>query len=476
MHKVLDIRWLYGGIAAYVCVLAVALSKEFYWALLAPVVIGVIFLAFYRTRDLFYLIVFLTPLAVNLSETPIGIGVSLPTEPLIFGLMIIVVLKLLTEESFSRELFFHPVTLMIVASLCWMFFTSLTSSMFVVSIKQFLARLAFVIVFYFLAMRFFENIKSFYRFASLYLIALVLVIGYTIVVHAMGGFTEQLAHSAMSPFYNDHTAYAVVIALFIPLVISFVGNKSLTFLQRFFSFLLLLILITATVLSYTRAAWVGLSAALGAYLVFVFRVRTWLVVTGIALMVVAYFIFQSTVLYKFEKTKEYSSTDYREHVQSITNITTDASNVERINRWNSALRMFKEKPLLGWGPGTYQFTYAPFQKNDERSAISTNAGDRGNAHSEYLGPLCEQGILGALIFIALCITIMLRASKLIYTTANKEIKITAMGILLGLITYFIHGFLNDFLDTDKASVPFWGFAAALVALEILNKKQKQVTA
>ncbi len=37
--------------------------------------------------------------------------------------------------------------------------------------------------------------------------------------------------------------------------------------------------------------------------------------------------------------------------------------------------------------------------------------------------------------------------------------------LLGLITYFAHGFLNNFLDTDKLSVPFWGFIAIIVALE-----------
>jgi hypothetical protein len=37
---------------------------------------------------------------------------------------------------------------------------------------------------------------------------------------------------------------------------------------------------------------------------------------------------------------------------------------------------------------------------------------------------------------------------------------------MGLITYWIHGGLNYFLDTEKAAVPFWGFIAALVALEI----------
>ena len=42
-------------------------------------------------------------------------------------------------------------------------------------------------------------------------------------------------------------------------------------------------------------------------------------------------------------------------------------------------------------------------------------------------------------------------------------------ILLGFITYIIHGTLNNFLDSDKASVPFWGFIAMIVAIDIYHK-------
>lgn len=38
------------------------------------------------------------------------------------------------------------------------------------------------------------------------------------------------------------------------------------------------------------------------------------------------------------------------------------------------------------GAGTYQFNYSVYQLNEEKTYISTNLGDKGNAHSEYLGP------------------------------------------------------------------------------------------
>jgi len=48
---------------------------------------------------------------------------------------------------------------------------------------------------------------------------------------------------------------------------------------------------------------------------------------------------------------------------------------------------------------------------------------------------------------------------------NKELKMIAVVVLISLITYFLHGIMNNFLDTDKASVGVWGFLAILVALD-----------
>ena len=45
-----------------------------------------------------------------------------------------------------------------------------------------------------------------------------------------------------------------------------------------------------------------------------------------------------------------------------------------------------------------------------------------------------------------------------------------LSIYLGLMTYFIHGVLNNYLDTDKASAPFWGFLAILVAVDLKLRK------
>ena len=172
---------------------------------------------------------------------------------------------------------------------------------------------------------------------------------------------------------------------------------------------------------------------------------------------------------KLEKNRQDASQDFDKHIESISNISTDASNLERLNRWGAAFRMFQERSFFGWGPGTYSFQYAPFQHSQEKTIISTNMGDRGNAHSEYIGPLCESGVLGTLTFVAIIIATLFTGFRLYYTINDYETKRLVLVILLGFITYIVHGALNNFLDTDKASVPFWGFIAMLVAIDVFHK-------
>jgi O-antigen ligase len=133
--------------------------------------------------------------------------------------------------------------------------------------------------------------------------------------------------------------------------------------------------------------------------------------------------------------------------------------------------MFKEKPVFGWGPGTYMFQYAPFQISRERTQISTNFADLGNAHSEYIGPLAESGFLGTLTFLAIIISTLITGFRVYRTAENRFIRTLSLTLLLGLITYYIHGMMNNFLDTDKASALFWGYTAMLVAMDVYHKNR-----
>ncbi len=438
-----------------------------------PVAFGVVLMAIYAFDKLLYLIVFFTPLSLPLSELTPGFtfNMFLPTEPLLFGVLLIFLLKCIADRKFDREILIHPVSLAIYLSLFWLFVTSLTSTMPIVSFKFLLTRIWFIVGFYILAAKLFDSGKNIEKYIWLYTLPLIIVIFYATSRHlSYGLWDKQAANFVVNPLYNDHTSYGAALAMYVPFLFGFSFTKIYSPGVRIFVRIVLVILLMGLILSYARAAWISMLAAFGVWVIMRLKIRfkpifiTFLVILSVVL------IFDNQILMYLERNDTESSANLTEHVSSISNISSDASNLERINRWSCAIRMFEDKPLFGWGPGTYMFNYAPYQLTAERTIISTNSADGGNAHSEYLGPMAESGFMGLVTFLILIASVVYTAIHTYTRTTDKRLKTLVMSALLGLITYYIHGILNNFLDTDKLSVPFWGFTALIVAADIYSRK------
>ena len=465
--------WVYGASAAFIAVNAYLFLHDQMWGLAIPFILLLLILYIFSLDNVLLLITFLTPLAVNIKDSEFGIGISLPTEPLLFGVMLLFLLKLLHERFYDSRIMRHPVTIAILINLLWIFITCFTSQLPIVSIKFMVARLWFVIPFYFLGILLFSDLKNIRRFQWLYIIPLLIVIFYTLYNHSTYSFDKPHSNIVMKPFYNDHTAYGAIIAMFLPVFTGFTLSRQFKRSYRIMAFIVLAIMLIGIIFSYSRAAWISVAAALAIFLLIEFRVRFYWILLALVVGVGLFFMFRFQFLDKLEKNKQDSSTDFVEHVQSISNISSDASNLERINRWAAAIRLFEEKPLFGWGPGTYQFVYAPYQRAKEKTIISTNYGDMGNAHSEYIGPLSESGVLGMLTFLGIVVTVIMSGIRVFRRAKDKQVKLFGLVMTLGLITYYVHGVMNNFLDTDKASVPFWAFTAIIVTLDLYHLGEEQ---
>ncbi len=417
--------------------------------------------------------VFVTPLAIDIGDYDLGVSISVPSEPLLIGIMFFILLKILLEGGVERKIIRHPITLAILFNLAWMLITAITSDIPLVSFKYLLSHLWFIIPVYFGGLMLFRNKANIRAFIWAYVAALIIVIFYTTWVHMGYNFSEPAGHWVMKPFYNDHTAYGVILALFVPIMLGLSLDKSVSGKQRILAATAEAILLVALYLSYSRAAWVGIGFAVIVLIIVKLHIRfKWIALTT-AFLLIFFFTFQFEILARLEKNKQDASANFIEHVQSIFNISSDASNLERINRWQSALRMFSERPFLGWGPGTYQFEYSPFQRASEKTIISTDLGDMGNAHSEYIGPLAESGILGLLSVLIIMVTVIYTGLNVYRKAASSQTRILALSATLALITYYVHGTMNNFLNTDKASVPFWGMVAIITALDLYYLKEEK---
>lgn len=444
-----------------------------------PLVLGIVLLAIFSFDKLLYLVVLCTPFSLPLSDLVPGISFNmfLPTEPLLFGMLLIFIMKYLAEGKFDRDIMRHPVSLAIFFSLFWIFFTSLTSTMPIVSFKFLLSRLWFVVGFYLITAKLFESGKNIEKFVWLYTIPLIGVIFYATYRHlGYGLWDKQAAHFVVNPFYNDHTAYGAIVAMYLPFLFGFSFAKIYSPATKVVVRIALGIVLMALILSYARAAWLSMAAALAVWVIIRLKIKFKPLFITFLVLVSLIFVFQTPLLMYLERNNTESSANLGDHLSSVTNISSDASNLERINRWSCAIRMFEDKPVFGYGPGTYMFNYGAYQLKADRTIISTNSADGGNAHSEYLGPLAESGFIGLISVFILMAVIGYTAIHTYSRTTDKRLKTLVISSLLGLVTYYIHGTMNNFLDTDKLSVPFWGFTAIIVAIDIYTRKSSKLEA
>ena len=450
---------------------------------LVPLGLLVVWLFMRRIEEGLLSMALLTPFAVNVALMP-GMELSMPVEPMMILFTLMFFFRVLAAHSYDLRLLRHPVSILLLASLLWMTVTSCTSALPWVSFKYTLARVWFVVPFFFAAAQIFRDRRRIGHFFWAYAIGLGVVI-LIATSKTLGNFSDlQTLHRVMQPYYNDHTAYGCAIALMLPAAVYFVleGVKKnhlsshslslpLTPFHSIFGLLLLALLLIGLFFSYCRAAWISIAGVIGVYVLIRLGLKVKWMVLLFGLGVGAFFVYQNDLIYKLGKNHQDSSYTLADQVKSISNISTDASNLERLNRWASAFRMWEERPVLGCGPGTYQFLYAGYQRSYQLSTISTNAGDLGNAHSEYIGPLTEQGVPGVALVALLFLTTFATGVRVYRTAKDPQVARMALAFTLSLLTYYIHGVFNNFLDTDKLSVPFWGFTAVVVALDVYGEKK-----
>lgn len=440
---------------------------------LFPAGLLAIYFAIFQTQKLFISIAFFTPLSINIEEFNSSFGLFLPSEPLLFGLMIWLSALQLYRPFMPKNLWREPILFSVGIFLTWIFISSITSSHPIVSFKFLLAKLWFIVPVLFFGIHFFQKEKNRVAFIWLFLISSCIVVIYTITRHALFAFGEKESHWVMSPFFKDHTIYGAIIALNVPLVFGlYLYKKHAPLIQAVIIAMIVLIL-AGLYFSYTRAAWLSVFGCLIIGGLIYYKVN-WKPLAGIAAiaLLVVLFKWDSIEMELARNKQDHTTESFDERLQSAANISTDASNLERINRWSCALAMFEERPVFGYGPGTYAFEYAPFQEPENLTIISTNFGDMGNAHSEYLGALAEMGIIGLLSFLGIVATIFY-TSIMVYNripVSDTGTRILILSMIMALSTYFIHAFLNNFLDTDKAAVPVFGMCAMIIALGLQQQK------
>nr|HMQ64026.1 hypothetical protein [Flavilitoribacter sp.] len=118
---------IFGGVV--LLSLFAGLVTDWYFLAGIPLVLLGAYLAVVDFRMLFFLLLFCIPLSTEVA-LPNGFGTDLPTEPLIIGLMLVYLLYVLKEgRRMSQDFFRHPLTLILLLHIGWIYITTITSDL-----------------------------------------------------------------------------------------------------------------------------------------------------------------------------------------------------------------------------------------------------------------------------------------------------------------------------------------------------------
>ena len=477
MREIKENIWSILIIGIYILTILFSVKTENWFLFLIPIALIIIYFAVFEIKSILLFIFFITPFSINIEEYTNSFGLFLPTEPLLFGLLLLFILYQIRSSILPKFVFRNQITWALLLYITWIIISSITSSNPIVSFKFLLVKVWFIVPLIGFGTLLFREFKYVKLFIWLFCIGMILVIIYTISIHATFQFGEKQSHWVMWPFFKDHTIYGALVAFILPLLFGILLSKKHNVVVFIFLIILILINLTGLYFSYTRAAWLSIVAAILVQALIFFKIKFKYIALAAFSLTFIILLSWTQIQFLLEQNKEEHTTeDFGKRIESAANISSDASNLERINRWSCASAMFEERPVFGFGPGTYAFEYARFQKPENLTIISTNFGDGGNAHSEYLGPMAEMGLPGLIVTLILIATIFYKSITLYnkWPSEDRETKVLILAMILSLVTYFVHGILNNYLDTDKACVPIFSMLAIFIVLENQLENKKRV--
>jgi len=257
-------------------------------------------------------------------------------------------------------------------------------------------------------------------------------------VDALGNFISEEATLATLR-YADPNDVAYVLATTLPLTFWLLRER---WLLRPVVLLMIGLTAAAVLLSLSRGALVGLAAAALWHMV---TSRKHIPVLALGLAVVAavtYFYVSSNpehVEFGFEAKQKVA-----------------ARNVElRLDAWGAALRMTEDHPLLGVGPGNFQFVYP------EITDRPPGTRSLGVVHNTYLDMGAELGVLAMALFLAYLAIAFSRA-----TDAHRNGK-GLPGYAAAVRTSLVVAIVGAIFLSEQYFIPLWllGGLATMLWLE-----------
>lgn len=245
---------------------------------------------------------------------------------------------------------------------------------------------------------------------------------------------------------EDNNDFALALNMVIPFFLYF-GYNQKTKWRKLFFYCQIPFLIFAVIYTYSRGGFLGLGVVMLLLILKSRRKFLGLLALGVALIGFIHFAPQ----------------DYKDRMQTIKTYETDESAMGRINAWNAAKAMIKDKPLTGVGLRNFIHAYTLYHPSEPKVA-----------HNSYLQLGAESGLIALAVFVILLLLSIGKLRRLRKVSRSKPefnwlCNYTHM-LEVGLIGYMVSGFFLSRHDFDL----LYQFIGMVVALEHIAKNEKLI--
>ena len=249
--------------------------------------------------------------------------------------------------------------------------------------------------------------------------------------------------------------YANALMLLLPFLAY--GTYKLKSIQKIFTGVVLLAVLSMILVLKTRAVWVGVLAAvyMMSLLAMLFykrleissRTRI-LILSALALIAVGLV----TIFSMDRPTNDFS---FAGRIYSLLD-TQSNHNVHRLRIWSATWQMFLERPWLGWGPGNWNLEYMSYIAGMFDEIEQTNW---ERPHNDFLWVMAEKGIFGFLAFVSFFGMLFYAVIKILIRSTDRNDSILAIFLFGGVVAYLAISFFSFPLERINHQV-FLGLISA----------------
>ncbi len=232
--------------------------------------------------------------------------------------------------------------------------------------------------------------------------------------------------------------FAHLIQMIIPFCIAYLSIGKSYLSLKLLSFYSVIIFIPTLFLTESRAGWIGTIVSM-IVLVCLFAFNKSKKLFYITIIVTPLIAISILILsWNFSETFQRRMSPVVEFIQGqVEGGIGSESKDFRPQTWSDTIVMIKNKPILGYGPGTYNFTFPPFRENFKGERIIT-----GHPHNEYLELISDYGLIGLILFSIAWMTSIYILFKNSINSKEKRHKIIGFSAISMVVGTMVHSFFD----------------------------------